>query len=69
MEFVKDKQSNSGCHTSIWGNLITWKSRKKLSSDQWRTRLVNYCLKIILEEIMKLYCNNKIAINIARDPV
>ena len=83
---VDDRRSTSGYCSLIWGNLVTWRSKKQIvvarSSVEVELRAVTHgmCeilwLKMILEELkvmvkkpMKVYCDNKAAINISHNPV
>ncbi|EXB75222.1 hypothetical protein L484_026004 [Morus notabilis] len=81
-----DRRSTSGYYTFVWGNLVTWRSKKQnevarsSAEAEYRSMAQGICemiwLKRILEELrrpvimpMKLYCDNKAAINIAHNPV
>lgn len=83
---VVDRRSTSGYCTYVWGNLVTWRSKKQnvvtRSSDEAEFRsLANgvselIWLKLLLKELqvttkspMKLYSDNKAAINIAHNPI
>ncbi|KAM7488896.1 hypothetical protein LguiB_026380 [Lonicera macranthoides] len=83
---VTDKRSTSGYCTFLWGNLVTWKSKKQSvvarssAEAEFRSMAQGVCkvlwLQRVLEELkrpislpMKLYCDNKAAINIAYNPV
>ena len=79
---ITDRKSTSGYCTFVWGNLITWSSKKQdvvarsSAEAEYRAMAQGVCeilwLKRILEELqlpmtlpMKLYCDNKAAINIS----
>ncbi|WMV18586.1 hypothetical protein MTR67_011971 [Solanum verrucosum] len=81
-----DRRSTSGYCTFVWGNLVTWRSKKQnvvarsSAEAEYRSMAHGICeilwLKRFLEELrrpvsfpMKLYCDNKAAISIARNPV
>ncbi|GAV77818.1 LOW QUALITY PROTEIN: hypothetical protein CFOL_v3_21288 [Cephalotus follicularis] len=80
-----DKRSTSGYCTFLGGNLVTWRSKKQTivarSSAEAELLLKNLIcellwLKLLLkdqgaihERSMRLYCDNKAAINIAHNPV
>ncbi|KAK3030878.1 hypothetical protein RJ639_037228 [Escallonia herrerae] len=83
---ITDRKSTSGYCTFVWGNLVTWRSKKQSvvarssAKAEYRAMAHGICemmwLKRVLEELrrpvtmpMKLYCNNKAAINIANNPV
>ena len=83
---VTDRRSTSGYCTYIWGNLVTWRSKKQSvvarssAEAEYRAMAHGACeilwLKKILEELkrplempVKLYCDNKVAITIAHNPV
>ena len=83
---VTNKRSTTGYCTFVWGNLVTWRSKKQnivaRSSVEIEFRAMSHgiCemlqLKCVLEELrqpiegaMKLYYDNKVAINIAHNPV
>lgn len=83
---IEDRRSTSGYCTFVWGNLVTWRSKKQTvvarSSAEAELRAVAHgiCevlwLKILLEELkaklefpLKIYCDNKAAINISHNPV
>ncbi|KAK3036184.1 hypothetical protein RJ639_030254 [Escallonia herrerae] len=81
-----DRRSTSGYCTYVWGNLVTWRSKKQpvvarssaeaefwalargICEGIWLRRLLSV-LKIIKSWPMKLYCDNKAAVNIAQNPV
>ncbi|KAK2990953.1 hypothetical protein RJ640_002961, partial [Escallonia rubra] len=81
-----DRRSTSGYCTYVWGNLVTWRSKKQpvvarssaeaefralahgICEGIWLRRLLSE-LKIIKSWPMKLYCDNKAAVNIAQNPV
>ena len=80
-----DKISTSGYCTYVDGNLVTWRSKKETvvsstAEAKFRANAHGNCellwLKKLLEDIktsspmpMRLYCHNKVAINIAHNPV
>lgn len=83
---IIDRRSTSGYCTYVWGNMVTWRSKKQnvvarsSAEAQYRAMANGVCeilwLKRILEDLrmlvnmpMKLYCDNKAAISIARNPV
>ncbi|RZC11556.1 Retrovirus-related Pol polyprotein from transposon RE1 [Glycine soja] len=83
---ITDRKSTSGYCTFVWGNLVTWRSKKQdvvartCAKVEYRAMAQVVCeilwLKRILEELqllmtllMKLYCDNKAAISISRNPV
>ncbi|PON40426.1 Ribonuclease H-like domain containing protein, partial [Parasponia andersonii] len=81
-----DRRSTSGYCTQVWGNLVTWRSKKQsvvarssaeaefravaqgICEGMWLTRLLKE-LGMTYEGPMKLYCDNKAAINITHNPV
>lgn len=83
---VEDRRSTTGYCTKVWGNLVTWRSKKQSvvarssSEAELRALAQGVCeliwIKRILRELklqrtepLKLYCDNKSAINIAHNPV
>ncbi|KAK3037954.1 hypothetical protein RJ639_030659 [Escallonia herrerae] len=83
---ITDRKSTSGYCTFVWGNLVTWRSKKQSvvarssAEVEYRAMAHGICemmwLKRVLEELrrpvtmpMKLYSDNKVAINIANNPV
>nr|KYP52007.1 Copia protein [Cajanus cajan] len=82
---IIDRRSTTGYCTFLGGNLVTWRSKKQnvarsSAESEFRGMTQGICellwLKIILEDLkitwdgpMKLYCDNKSAINIAHNPV
>ncbi|KAK2981051.1 hypothetical protein RJ640_007654 [Escallonia rubra] len=83
---ITDGRSTSGYCSFVWGNLVTWRSKKQSvvarssAEAEYRAMAQGICemmwLKRVLEELrrsvtmpMKLYCDNKAAINIASNPV
>lgn len=80
---LSDRKSTSGYFTFVGGNLVTWRSKKQkvvaLSSAEaeFRGMSKGLCellwLKRLLTEIgemeMKLFCDNKAAIEISHNPV
>lgn len=83
---IKDRRSTSGYCTFVWGNLVTWRSKKQSvvarssAEAEFRAVAQGICellwLKLLLGELkiadiqpMKLYCDNKAAIDISHNPV
>lgn len=83
---VIDRRSTSVYCTYVWGNMVTWRSKKQnvvarsSAKAEYRAMANRGCemlgLKRILEELqmsvnmpMKLYCDYKVAISIAQNPV
>ncbi|KAK2979535.1 hypothetical protein RJ640_013552 [Escallonia rubra] len=83
---LSDRRSTSGYCTYVWGNLVTWRSKKQSvvarssAEAEFRAMAHGICegmwLKRLLEELqfppsasMKLMCDNKAAISIAKNPV
>ncbi|RVW60435.1 Retrovirus-related Pol polyprotein from transposon RE1 [Vitis vinifera] len=81
---IMDRKSTSGYFTFVGGNLVTWRSKKQkvvaLSSAEaeFRGMAKGLCelLWLILTEIgfapdseMKLFCDNKAAIDISHNPI
>ena len=83
---MNDKMLTTGYYTFVWGNLVTWRSKKQTmvvkSSVEVEFRALTYgiCellwLKILLNELkfmrnepMKVYCDNKVSINISHNLV
>lgn len=81
-----DRRSTTGYCSFVWGNLVTWRSKKQpvvsrsSAESEFRAMAQGVCellwLRKILEELkvegdkpMRLYCDNKSAINIAQNPV
>ncbi|KAL5734182.1 hypothetical protein ACOSP7_032043 [Xanthoceras sorbifolium] len=83
---VTDRRSTSGYCTYIWGNLVTWRSKKQsvvarssveaefkaiahgICEGLWLYRVMAE-LKISVEGPMKMFCDNQVAISIAKNPV
>ena len=83
---VVDRRSTSGYCTYVWGNLVTWRSKKQsvvsrssaeaeframahgICEGMWLRRLLKE-LRIVVEEPMKVLCDNQSAISIAKNPV
>ncbi|KAL6315942.1 hypothetical protein AAG906_013776 [Vitis piasezkii] len=57
---VTDRRSTSGYCSFVWGNLVTWRSKKQSSLEE---------LRVPLKHPMVLYCDNQAAISIAKNPV
>lgn len=83
---IEDRRSTTGYCTFVWGNLVTWRSKKQnvvarsSAEAEFRAVAQGICeglwLKKLLEELrvtiklpIKLYCDNKAAINISHNPV
>ena len=83
---MTDRKSTSGYCTYVWGNLITWRSKKqnvvsRISVEaEYRSMANGVCevlwIKRVLDELkqeiklpIKLFCDNKVAINITHNPV
>ncbi|GAV57086.1 hypothetical protein CFOL_v3_00624, partial [Cephalotus follicularis] len=80
-----DRRSTSGYCTFLGGNLVTWRSKKQTvmarSSAEvkyrlWLKEFEILWLKLLLKDLgviherpMRLYCDNKVAISIAHNPV
>jgi hypothetical protein len=84
----KEKRSTTGYCTFVWGNLVTWRSKKQSvvarstaeAEAEFRAMAQGICeilwVKRVLEDLcfnpelpLKLYCDNKAAIDIANDHV
>ncbi|RVW88342.1 Retrovirus-related Pol polyprotein from transposon TNT 1-94 [Vitis vinifera] len=83
---VTDRRSTSGYCSFVWGNLVTWRSKKQsvvarssaeaeframaqgICEGIWLNRLLEE-LRVPLKHPMVLYCNNQVAISIAKNPV
>ncbi|GAV83562.1 hypothetical protein CFOL_v3_27008 [Cephalotus follicularis] len=81
-----DRRSMSGYCTYVWGNLVTWRSKKPpvvarssaeaefralahgICEGVWLRRLHSE-LSIPYNSPMRLYCDNKVAVSIAQNPV
>lgn len=82
---VTDRRSTSGYCTFVWGNLVTWRSKKQSvvassAEAEYRAMAQGVCeilwVKRLLSELgrpvelpMKLFCDNKAAISTANNPV
>ena len=83
---ITDRRSTSGYCTYVWGNLVTWRSKKQLvvsrssTEAEFRAMALRICegiwlerlmreLGILTSEPMKVFCDNQLAINIAKNPV
>ena len=75
-----DQRSITGYCTFLGGNLVTWRSKRSSAESEFRVFAQGLCellwLKIFLDDLrikwdgpMKLYCDNKSAINIAHNPI
>ena len=83
---ISDQWSTSGYCSLVWGNLVTWCSKKQTvvarssAEAELRSVALGVCetlwLKMLLDELkvagkmpMRIYCDNKAAINISHNPV
>ena len=83
---VTDRKSTTGYCSFVWGNLVTWRSKKQSvvarssAEAEFRAMAHGICegiwLKRMLEELriptnytMRMLCDNKAAISIAKNPV
>jgi IS30 family transposase len=83
---LSDRKSTTGYCTFVWGNMVTWRSKKQSivarssAEAEFRVMSQGICegiwLKRMLDEIkiptnhpMKILCDNKAAISIAKNPV
>ncbi|XP_038889073.1 secreted RxLR effector protein 161-like [Benincasa hispida] len=79
---VIDRKSTSGYCTFVWGNLFTWQSKKQgvVVRAEYRAMNLGICEEIWLNKVLidlyqdrelpvKLFYDNKAAINIANNPV
>lgn len=83
---LSDRKSTTGYCTFVWGNLVTWRSKKQSvvarssAEAEFRAMAQGICegiwLKRMLDEIkiptnytMRILCDNKAAISIAKNPV
>ncbi|XP_022774064.1 uncharacterized protein LOC111316344 [Durio zibethinus] len=83
---IEDRRSTFGYCTKVWGNLVTWRSKKQSivarssTKTEFRALAQGTCelillkrlleeLKMSMEYLMKLYCNNKASISIAHNPM
>ena len=81
---IDDRRFTSSYCTFVWGNLVTWRSKKQTivahSSVEFKAVAHGVCellwLKLLLEELkmfknqpMKIYCDNKVAIHISHNPI
>ena len=81
-----DRRSTSGYCTYLWGNLVSWRSKKQSvvarssAEAEFRSMAQGICeglwVKKVLEDLrmtvqlpIMLYCDNKVAISIAQNPV
>ena len=81
-----DKRSTSGYCTFVFGNLVTWRSKKQsvvarssaeaelraialgICEVLWLKRLLEE-FEVVVEQPLRIYCDNKAAISIAHNPV
>src|ERR1044072_604750 len=79
---ISDRKSTNGYCTYVWGNLVTWRSKKQsvvaISSAEaeYRALAQSICEGLWLEELristlepMKVFCDNLAAISIAKNHV
>ncbi|KAK8925929.1 hypothetical protein KSP39_PZI018500 [Platanthera zijinensis] len=82
---VNDRRSTSGYCSFVGGNLVTWRSKKHVvvrssAEEEFRAMAHGICeelwIKSLLndlgmgnKDLIRLYCNNKVIINIAHNPV
>ena len=83
---INDRRSTSGYCSFVWGNLVTWRSKKQTvvarssAEAELRSAAHGVCealwLKMLLEELkvsvtapLKIFCDNKAAINISHNPL
>ncbi|KAL0560759.1 hypothetical protein IC582_001172 [Cucumis melo] len=83
---VVNRKSTSGYCTFVWGNLVTWRSKKQSvvarssAEAEYRAMSLGICEEIWLLKVLydlhqeceiplKLFCDNKAAISIAKNPV
>ncbi|KAA0068106.1 putative mitochondrial protein [Cucumis melo var. makuwa] len=77
---VVDRKSTSGYCTFVWGNLVTWRSKKKSVEAEYRAMSLGICEEIWLQKVqydlhqeyettLKLFCDNIAIISIANNPV
>lgn len=83
---LSDRKSTTGYCTFVWGNMVTWRSKKQSvvarssAEAEFRAMAQGICegiwLKRMLDEIriptnytMRILCDNKAAISIAKNPV
>ncbi|KAL6343242.1 hypothetical protein AAG906_022158 [Vitis piasezkii] len=69
---VENRRSTTGYCTYVWGNLVTWRSKKAVAQGMceilWLHKLLEE-LHITVELPIKLYCDNKTAISISHNHV
>lgn len=81
-----DSRSTSGMCSFVWGNLVTWRSKKQsvvarssaeselrslahgVCEGMWLKKLLED-FKIKIDGLVKILCDNKSAISMAKDPV
>ena len=76
---ITDRKSTTGYCTFVWGNLVTWRSKKqsmiaRSDVEAQHVLIMEYVrcygwLKRLKNLLMKLYYDNKAAINIAYNSV
>ncbi|KAL0533807.1 hypothetical protein IC582_028078 [Cucumis melo] len=83
---VDRKFTTSDYCTFVWGNIVTWRSKKQSvvarssAEAEYRAMSLGICKEIWLQKVLsdlhqecktplKLFCDNKAAINIANNPV
>jgi len=76
---LEDSKSTSDYYTKLWGNLVTWRSKKPLEPE-YRAIAQGICEVIWLGKFMndlkmpntdptRLYCDSKSAISIVNNPI
>ena len=82
---LSNKRPTTGYYTIVGGNLVTWRSREQVvakssAEAEYRAMAQGICevlwIKTLLKELsfepkepMKIYCDNKVNINIAHNPI
>ena len=82
---LSNKRPTTGYYTIVGGNLVTWRSREQVvakssAEAEYRAMAQGICevlwIKTLLKELsfepkepMKIYCDNKVTINIAHNPM
>jgi len=83
---IIDRKSTTGYCSYVWGNLVTWRSKKQqvvarssaeakfralshgMCEGIWLQRMLKE-LNLSLDSPIKILCDNKVAISIAKNPV
>ena len=84
-QYLSNKRPTTGYYTIVGGNLVTWRSREQVvakssAKAEYRAMAQGICevlwIKTLLKELsfepkepMKIYCDNKVTINIAHNPI